>query len=387
MLDDRIQALLAYHKKEYGCLPSLAASAPGKINLLGDFTEYAQGWSLSFTLSQRLFVGLSPRNDNQIRFASREQNERKKTQPTNLKFRKEDRWANIPKGALAHLDPPWPESQGLDLSVVSELPAGVGLASSQALALASVEAAAAFVGQHLSAEERIDAAWKVETQFLSHLQSRGDFRTIERAAPGRWQLLDHRTGQAQFLTPDLEGLTVTLINPRLPVSSLESPQPQDEYDQDQVVRYLLGGRNGKTLRDVSRDDLRDRLGEVPESARRRSLHVVEENQRVLESLHVIDHRDWVSLGKLLLRSHESLRDWYEVSCPEVDWLVRRVTELPGVYGARLATKGRGGLVVILAETGSLDNLRGTLEEYERIFGFHAEVLPTSPDFGVQLHRV
>jgi len=101
MLDPKLDTCHEVHRKEYGTLPTVTASAPGKVGLLGDYTEFAKGVGISVALSCRLFVTLSPRSDPMVRFFSREYNERKKTAPTNLKFRKEDRWANYPKGVLA----------------------------------------------------------------------------------------------------------------------------------------------------------------------------------------------------------------------------------------------------------------------------------------------
>ncbi len=96
---------------------------------------------------------------------------------------------------------------------------------------------------------------------------------------------------------------------------------------------------GTALRDYSASDVRDSMGLIPESTRKKCLHVVEENQRVLEAEEALRRKDLVAFGKLMNRSHESLRDLYEVSCPELDWLVKRAWETDGVYGSRLTGRG------------------------------------------------
>lgn len=361
-------------------------SCPGRINLMGDFTEYSQGFSLSMAIQQRIFVGISPRNDAQIRFSSREYNEKKKTVPGNLKFRKEDRWANIPKGALSLVCPGLSQETGLDISVASEIPQSMGLGSSQALATASVAAFNHFFQCGLRLPQLTTLAQQVETQFLGLPTGASAFRVFSSAKADHLLLLDHRTGEVTPVPLQLQGGQIYIFNSRVPPASFESPSPQDQKDLDLVARYLSRGRLGKTLRDFSKMDLRDKVGDIPESSRRRSLHVVDENSRVFEMKTLVENQDWAAFPRLMSRSHESLRDLYEVSCPEVDWLVKRLGENPSFWGSRFTSTGTGGTVIALGLPGALETFTVQLEEYERIFGFRSEVLPTRASEGILFHR-
>ena len=386
-MEERISTILNYHEKEFSSKPSVLVSCPGRVNLMGDFTEYSQGYSLSMTIEQRVYVGVSPRQDGQIRFSSREYNEKKKTIPGNLKFRKEDRWANIPKGALSLVYPQLSSDQGLDISVASDIPQSMGLGSSQALALASVLAFSEYFKLYYTREQVLTIALLVETQFLGLPTGASAFRVFSEAQRGNLLLLDHRSGDVESLPLRLSDGQIYIFNSRVPSASFESPSPGDLKDLDLVARFLSRGRIGKTLRDFTRSDLRDKVGDIPESSRRRSLHVVEENLRVFEMRNLIENQDWQSFSRLMSRSHESLRDLYEVSCPEVDWLVKRLGENSAFWGSRFTSTGTGGTVITIGHKNALESFSSQMEEYERIFGFHIEVLLTEPSEGVLIHKV
>jgi galactokinase len=130
------------------------------------------------------------------------------------------------------------------------------------------------------------------------------------------------------------------------------------------------------LRDFSSAEIQESLGLIPEEVRRRCLHIVGEEDRIDEIRNLLAVGDLEAVGKLLNGSHDSLRDRYEVSCPEVDWLVKHAADVPGVYGSRMTGRGFGGCIVSLAEAESLDPLIERLHEYERIFGFRMNTFAT-----------
>ena len=149
---------------------------------------------------------------------------------------------------------------------------------------------------------------------------------------------------------------------------------------------MLGGRRrGGALRDFRVSELNEQMGHMPETVRRRCLHVIEEGRRVGEMVKALTRGDVFAAGKLLNRSHHSLRDQYEVSCPEMDWLVKHASEVEGVYGSRLASGGFGGSTVTLLERESLETYDEVLSRYHRIFGFRTETFLASPTSGAHVH--
>ena len=126
------------------------------------------------------------------------------------------------------------------------------------------------------------------------------------------------------------------------------------------------------------------MGVLSESSRRLCTHVVGENNRAVEGKELLRKRDGPAFGKLLGRSHESLRDNFEVSCPEIDWLVKRSSELSGCYGSKLVGPGFGGCTLSLFSPDALDEYRKRLDEYEHIFGFHPKVHYIEPSGGARV---
>lgn len=387
MLDPNLDTCREVHRKEYGILPTVTASAPGKVSLLGDYTEFAKGLGISVALSCRLYVTLSSRSEPMVRFYSREYNERKKSAPSNLKFRKEDRWANYPKGVLAAFAQLGVKVEGLDFAVSGNIPQGIGLASSQALCLASALAFNEFFRAGLPMSQLIQIAHRAETGFVGQSSDMAPYFLLAHAREDHLFALDYRSYEWEFLpfSPELGELAV--LNSRVPPSSFDSSAARAREECEFCLRHLAVGRPGRALRDFTRTELREKVGTVPESARRRSLHVIDEIARTLEARDAWSVGDVATLGRLMNRSHESLRDLYEVSCPEIDWLVKRLQESDLVTGARMSGEDSGGCVVVLAKTEAWKRFRPQAEEYERIFGFKADLMVFRPSVGAEVHTL
>ncbi len=141
---------------------------------------------------------------------------------------------------------------------------------------------------------------------------------------------------------------------------------------------------GSSLRDFIKRDLSPSIEGISEDSRRRAMHIIDENQRVLDMKNYLLQSDMMMCGRLLSRSHESLRNQFDVSCPELDWLVKRAQETQGVNGSRLTGKGYGGCTVTLIENNKIKLYEEHLEEYDRIFGFKAEDFRCNPSKGVSI---
>jgi galactokinase len=170
--------------------------------------------------------------------------------------------------------------------------------------------------------------------------------------------------------------------PQLPTESTFAARARECR---QGLSMLSRRRRGTALRDFRIPDINERMGEMPETVRRRCLHVIEEGRRVGEAAKAFMHRRLPEAGRHLTHSHQSLRDQYEVSCPEVDWIVKHACALDGVYGARLAAGGFGGSTVVLLEADSRPAYHEVLENYQRIFGFRTETFVATASEGVGLH--
>jgi len=372
----------ARHRAEYEAEPDIVVSAPGTANLMGAHTEHSGGYVLQVAVNKRMYVSVSRRTDNSLRFFAADLGERKRTTVATLKYKREDRWANYLKGVLHQLHAAGYRFKGMNICVSGEITPGVGLASSAGIVTAMAAAANELFELHIPPSRVADIARRAEAVFMK--QDAGMALPVSAMFAKRNQALlyDARKGSHMQVPLDLEDAVLLVTDSRVPMSGTAADFQQRVEDCQECLRMLQGRHAGSSLRDYSRDDLREPLSQIPELKRRRCLHVLGENERVLESLELIRRKDFVGLGKIMMRSHASLRDMYETSCPEIDWLVKRSGETEGVYGARLIGPGFGGCTMTLVKRSQLSAYHARMEEYERIFGFTPETFVVEVSGGV-----
>ena len=346
------------------------AQAPGRIHFLGEHGNLGTGLYLSAAIDRCIKVAVSPRKDNSLRFYAPDLGERKRTTLASLKYKREDRWANYAKVALQIFVDMGVPVKGLNFTVMGDIPQHVGLASSSAIEVAS---AVALRGLLKAKMGEADLARRLADVHLLYFEK----------DPG---LVDYLVGLSarndQFLVVDESNLSVTRIkspfsrckivitDSRVPRIGVEAELDARTDNVAAALGMLSQGRKGASLREFAALDLMESMGNLPEKVRRRSLHVVQEIQRVADAADLLRRADMAGFSRLIFHSHEGLRDLYEISCPEIDWMVKRAQETPGVYGARMAGHGFGGCTYAVACGSAADDYRQRLEDYERIFGFH-----------------
>ncbi len=376
--------LISLHKREYGEEPEIIVSAPGSIKLMGEHTDYNEGYILQMAFNRFAEIAISRRKDNSLKFYSVDLNERKRTTIANLKYRREDRWANYPKGVLFLLAEAGYPYGGMNFSIHGDIPQNIGLASSAALITATIVAIRALFKITLSDNEAVELATNVEREFLGLETEPTDQLIAFVAKAGNIVFLDLRTLNYEHLPLKLNGVKLLLTNSNLPVISTEGELRERKREYQECLKFLSDKKSGKVLRDFNSSDLQQMMGTMPENLRRRCLHVIEENERVLEARNVLLRGNMAAFGKILNRSHESLRDNYEVSCPELDWLVKRAWEIDGVLGSRMSGFWYGGCTITLIRENAVGRYLEKLDEYERIFGFKAESFISEPADGVRI---
>jgi galactokinase len=379
-MDDLIRS----HLEEYGQGPNIIAQAPGRVNLIGEHTDYNEGFVLPMAIDYYVGVAVSRRKDQHLRFFSADLKDRKRTSLSNLRFKKEDRWANYPKGIVSVLLNRGYDIGGLSFTVMGNIPVGVGLSSSAALEVATAYSVQKLLGIEISGPELARLAQEAENSFVGVQCGIMDQFVSRMAQAGSAMFIDTRNMEYRHIPINLETVKILVTNSSVPRSLVDSEYNQRRTECEKCVSLLNPRKSGRSLRDYSAADLRDSMGLIPETTRKRCLHVVEENERVREAEVALKKNDIVSFGKLMNRSHESLRDQYEVSCPELDWLVKRAWETEGVYGSRMTGAGFGGCTVTLIEEKAIPKYEARLEAYERIFSFKPETFVCHPADGAQI---
>jgi galactokinase len=355
------------------CKQIVIAQAPGRLHFLGEHGYPGAGLYLSAAIDRWVKVAVSSRKDNSLRFYAADLGERKRTTLVNLKFKREDRWANYIKVAIhvfAELGFP---VKGANFTVLGDIPQQIGLASSSAIEVASAVALRGLLHAKIG---DMDLALRLADAHQFIFGKQGD-------------LADYITGLTarsdQFLVIDEQGPSVIKIKSpfsRCKIIIMDSRVPRFGIDGELDARrehikaglvMLSQGREGASFREYAAMDLVESMGNLPEEIRRRSLHVVQEIRRVFGARDYLTRGDLADFSRVVFNSHESLRDLYEVSCPEIDWMVKRAQETIGVYGARMTGQGFGGCTYTIIKNEKISELKNRLDDYERIFGFRPAI--------------
>lgn len=322
---------------------AVRADAPGRVNLIGEHTDYSHGFVLPAAIPQRTRVLLAPRADIVVRVASHEIGEA--AAYALGEERRSGRWLDYVQGVTWALREAGHAIWGFDAAIASDVPMGSGLASSAALEVALLRALRAAFGLDLDDVRLALLAQRAESAFVGARVGVMDQMAASLADDRTALFLDTRS-LAWERVPLPRGAELVVID-----SGVRHDHAAGGYNvrrsECERAATLLGVAS---LRDAGPDDVA--RAALPDPLSRRARHVVTENARVLEALAAMRAGDLARLGALFDASHESLRDDFEVSVPETDLLVDLARREPEVFGARLTGGGFGGSVVILARTGA-----------------------------------
>ena len=363
------------HRKEYELAddrsePIVIAEAPGRIHFLGEHGEQKAGLFLSAAIDKYIRVAVSMRKDNSLRFFAADLGERKRTTLVNLKYKREDRWANYIKVAIhvfAELKYP---VKGLNFTIAGDIPQQVGLASSSAIEAAAVMALKGFFKASISDKDLLNRLVASRTLFFEKEISPVDYLISFSAKKDQFLVVDEADLKVKRIKSPLAKYKLLVMDSRVPRMGVDEELKQRQTDIKTGLELLSQKKQGASFRGFAATDLVESMGNFPEEIRRRCLHIVQEIRRVNDAEEALKRADLTSFTKTISHSHESLRDLYEVSCPEVDWLVKRAQELDGVLASRMTGQGFGGCTYTFIRDDAVEEYKKRLEDYERIFGFH-----------------
>ena len=331
-----------------GCTPTWFAAAPGRVNLIGEHTDYNAGWALPIAIDRYTVLAAAPSGETgQLRVHSLALEEERVLSWEVLDTPHPTAWMRYLQGVIVQYRRKGIECPALDIVVASSVPLGAGLSSSAALELAMAHLLESVTGQSLSSAARIEASIEAERQTAGVPCGVMDQTVVESARPEHALLLD--CADNTFIPVPFHQADVALlvIHSGISHSLAQSAYAQRRDECERGARAL----GVSTLREVGLSDLPALDDEL---LRRRAHHVVSENARVQRSVAALQRGDWDTLGTLMVDSHTSLRDDYAVSCDELDVLVELAVVEAGVYGARLTGGGFGGCVIVLIDTERLE---------------------------------
>jgi len=368
----------------FGHEPRWVAAAPGRVNLIGEHTDYNDGFVLPMAIDRHIVIAADTNPGRQVTLHSVTTGEtasfgiRPKVEPG------EPGWSNYIRGVIAGFPKTRKPLASFDAVIDSTLPYGGGLASSAALEVAAATLLEAMSGKVLDPIDKALLCQQAEHDFANVPCGIMDQFTSILAQENHALLLDCRSRTTTPVPMTDPAVTVLIINTNIRHKLAESEYAIRRSRCEAAARAL----KVPALRDATLPALEAARGQLDPLTFRRAHHVITENERTLEAAKAIQAADWDAVGRLMYASHASLRDDYQVSCPELDTIVeiaRGIGKAGGVIGCRMTGAGFGGCAVSLVRTDAVQRITRKLDEaYERKTGRQTTIFYSRPAAGARV---
>ena len=349
--------------------------APGRINLIGEHTDYNDGFVLPIALNYQTIVAASRRDDEKIEVFSINYNELQTFDFANEPRRHTHEWINYVEGIARLLRDRGYKIGGANLLVGSNVPVGAGLSSSAAIEIAVGLALTNVSGVEIEKLELALAGQRAEHEFVGTKSGIMDQFVVTFAAAGHALLIDCRALESEAIPLNLGEAEIIVCNSGVKHALASSEYNTRRAECEQGVKLLSEYLpNIKALRDVGLADFEIYADKLPDVIRRRCRHIITENARTLEAANAFKIGDIEAAGRLMSESHASMRDDFEISCAEIDTLVKSAKSFEGVYGSRMTGGGFGGCTINLVRRARSDDfIEYIRREYAAQTDYRAEV--------------
>jgi galactokinase len=356
MIDPK--TLAVEFQARFGCVPQIYR-APGRVNLIGDHTDYNDGFVLPAAIDFSCYAAVSRRTENEFVIFSQNRNETVNVSEGFLVPDSFPTWSRYLIGVVQQLQNSGFHLSGANILVSSDVPMGAGLSSSAAIEVSTAYALLGLFGNEIEPTRVALLCQKAENDFVG---ARSGIMDQFASCHGRAHhalFLDCRSLDYKTI-PVRRRIRLVICNTMVQreLASAASQYNARRAECEEGVRILAASSpNVRALRDVSLADLEKHRGQLPPVVYKRCRHVVTENDRVIQMVSALKSGEMDRIGKLMAESHRSLSDDYEVSCPELDLMVGLAVHQEGVCGARMTGAGFGGCTVNLVEAGSVEQFQ------------------------------
>jgi len=371
-------------EKTYGRPPRWIAAAPGRVNVIGEHTDYNNGFVLPMAIERYAVMAAdksaAARNLIQIRDAV------ETVEPALIDLSAPvkpgaSRWSNYPRGVIAGFLARGASLRGLDVLLHSTVPLGGGLSSSAALEVCTATLLEAVTGKRLDPVEKALLCQQAEHEFAGVPCGIMDQFISVMGRENHLLLLDCRSRKTESVPMTDPSVALLIINTNVK-HKLGNGEYSTRRAQCETAAKTLGV---PSLRDADPDALEDARGQMDEAVYRRARHVIGENERTLHAAEGIRSSNWPAVGNLMYASHASLRDDYEVSCAELDAVVELAGSIgpkAGVFGCRMTGGGFGGCAVALVKTSAVEAISKKIAaDYKNQTGIEAALFVSRPATG------
>jgi galactokinase len=381
-----IERLEPLYRREFGRAdaPRIAV-APGRVNLIGEHTDYNDGWVLPMAIDRRIGVAIGPRDDRVLRVHSVVFDETREFPIDGLAPPGGSEWFSYLVGVAWAMISSDLEVSGADLVVDGDVPLGSGLSSSSALVMATALALCEVSGVPWSPVEMALLGHRVESDWVGIKGGVMDQFIAAMAREGHALLLDCRSLSHSPVHIPEEAVVVVMDTGARRTLAGSAYNERSASCRAAVAALKAADSAVGALRDVNLEFLLANRGRLDETTYRRARHVVEENMRPPQMADALAEGDLAKAGRLMDESHISLRDLYEVSSFELDLFTELAREHPACYGARLTGAGFGGCAIALVSTsGAEDFMETTLSRYRSTVELPSSIFACRPESGARL---
>jgi galactokinase len=358
----------------FGGNPEVTVRAPGRVNLIGEHTDYNDGFVLPAAIDRSIGMTGRRRSDRTVRLHSLDLSEAVEFSLDSIERDARHPWSNYVRGVSKILQADGHKLPGAEIAFGGDIPREAGLSSSAAVEVAAVAFWRKLAALDFNPVYAVKVARRAENDFVGVPCGVMDQFASALARQGHALFLDCRDLSFRHV-PLRSDVKIVVCN-----SGVRRALAQSEYElrlkqcRQAVAQLGTTGLAVKSLREVDLDDLEVASGALGDLLFRRAHHVVSENQRVLEAVEVLEAGDLERFGELMVASHESLRDDYEVSSKELDALVELARKQPGALGARMTGAGFGGCTVNLVQAEAAEEFAAAVRAgYKQALGLDAEI--------------
>ena len=382
--------VVATFEAKFGAKPAKVAYAPGRIEVLGNHTDYNEGFVFSAAIDKGTFFAASPADDDKITLVALDMDETYEVELSAVAPVKSGMtWANYPLGTLNWLFEGRPTEANLGFKAVfgGNIPLGAGLSSSAALEMATVLALQKIYGTSFGRTELAKIGQKAEHTFAGCPCGLLDQASSLYGKAGALVKSDFRSNE--FETVNLgDKVAFMMVKSNAKHALVDGAYASRRQACEDAAKYFAGvlKKGGVThLRDVTAAEWILYRGGLSETTAKRAIHPIGEDERVLQGASLLAKGDLKGFGALMYDSHESSRNWFENSCEELDAIVDAAKAIPEVYGARLSGGGFGGSCCLLVNPAAADKIAAQIsKEYKAKFGDEPVCSVIQPSDGAHL---
>ena len=386
-----IDHIISTFQQTYGHAPAHIARAPGRVNLLGEHVDYNDGFVLPAAIDRATYVAFSPADADQTRLVAADFDQEAFFSPRTIPLKTQTdgsplpEWAQYPAGVMWALNENHLEARGLNAVYASNVPRGSGLSSSASVEMAFVIAWQTLGGWTLPSMQRALLGQKAENQYVGVNCGIMDQFASACGVENHLLLLDCRSLEWKTI-PLPEDVSIVIADTKVRRKLTSGEYNKRRAACEEAVRLLKQDLPDiQSLRDVSVEQFNRFAAKLPELVSKRARHVVEEIERSKQAEALLEAGNIRRFGELMDQCHISLRDLYEVSCPELDSMARIAQSLEGCHGARLTGAGFGGCTVNLVAREQAEKFSQLLAEgYESEIGYQPEIYITRASNGAEL---